>query len=112
MFKNTCKLQMRAAGRLCHGRGTRSRMMKFLGCMTSLVRGSRAKGQASLAAVALAAVAASLLADWLGAASLARAADPPVVGRIESDRLLLDPRTLADDEIDLVAAALGRTAAG
>jgi L-seryl-tRNA(Ser) seleniumtransferase len=36
-----------------------------------------------------------------------RAADPPVVGRIQDGRLLLDPRTLADDEIDLVRAALG-----
>jgi L-seryl-tRNA(Ser) seleniumtransferase len=35
-----------------------------------------------------------------------RAADPPVIGRIEDDRVLLDPRTLADDEIPLVAAAL------
>jgi L-seryl-tRNA(Ser) seleniumtransferase len=35
-----------------------------------------------------------------------RAADPPVIGRIEDGRLLLDPRTLADDEIDLVARAV------
>jgi len=35
-----------------------------------------------------------------------RAADPPVIGRIEADRLLLDPRTLADDELELVARAL------
>ena len=35
-----------------------------------------------------------------------RAADPPVIGRIEDGRLLLDPRTLADDELPLVAAAL------
>jgi L-seryl-tRNA(Ser) seleniumtransferase len=35
-----------------------------------------------------------------------RAADPPVMARIEHDRLLLDPRTLADDEIALVARAL------
>jgi L-seryl-tRNA(Ser) seleniumtransferase len=35
-----------------------------------------------------------------------RAADPPVVGRIENDRLLLDPRTLADDELTLVARAV------
>jgi L-seryl-tRNA(Ser) seleniumtransferase len=34
-----------------------------------------------------------------------RDADPPVVGRIEEDRLLLDPRTLTDDEIPLVARA-------
>jgi len=36
-----------------------------------------------------------------------RANDPPIVGRIQDGRLLLDPRTLADDEIDLVRAALG-----
>lgn len=60
--------------------------MKLLGCMTSHARASHARdyltgGLASLAAGALAAVAilASLLADWFGAASLARAADPPVV---------------------------------
>jgi L-seryl-tRNA(Ser) seleniumtransferase len=35
-----------------------------------------------------------------------RAADPPVIGRIEEGRLLLDPRTLADDEVPLVAQAL------
>ena len=35
-----------------------------------------------------------------------RAADPPVVGRIQDGRLLLDPRTLAEEEIDLVRAAL------
>ena len=35
-----------------------------------------------------------------------RAADPPVAGRIERDRLLLDPRTMGDDEIALVVAAL------
>jgi L-seryl-tRNA(Ser) seleniumtransferase len=35
-----------------------------------------------------------------------RAADPPVIGRIEEGRLLLDPRTLADDELPLVARAL------
>jgi L-seryl-tRNA(Ser) seleniumtransferase len=35
-----------------------------------------------------------------------RAADPPVVGRIQDGRLLLDPRTLSDDEIEVVAAAV------
>jgi L-seryl-tRNA(Ser) seleniumtransferase len=35
-----------------------------------------------------------------------RAADPPVIGRIDEGRLLLDPRTLTDDEIPLVARAL------
>jgi len=35
-----------------------------------------------------------------------RAADPPVIARIEDDRVLLDPRTLADDELTLVTRAV------
>ncbi|WP_169542061.1 L-seryl-tRNA(Sec) selenium transferase [Solirubrobacter soli] len=37
-----------------------------------------------------------------------RAGDPPVLGRLEHGRLLLDPRTLADDELPLVIAAVKR----
>jgi L-seryl-tRNA(Ser) seleniumtransferase len=36
--------------------------------------------------------------------------DPPVVARIAGDRLLLDVRTLADAELDAVAAAVRRAA--
>jgi L-seryl-tRNA(Ser) seleniumtransferase len=43
-------------------------------------------------------------ADALAAAL--RAGDPAVVGRIERGRVLLDPRTLASDEIDAAAAAV------
>jgi L-seryl-tRNA(Ser) seleniumtransferase len=39
-------------------------------------------------------------------AAALRASDPPVIARIHEGRVLLDPRTLADDEIGLVAAAL------
>jgi len=35
-----------------------------------------------------------------------RAADPPVIGRISDGRLLLDVRTLTDEESDLAAAAV------
>jgi L-seryl-tRNA(Ser) seleniumtransferase len=35
-----------------------------------------------------------------------RAGDPPVLGRVEHGRLLLDPRTLADDELPLLIAAV------
>jgi L-seryl-tRNA(Ser) seleniumtransferase len=35
-----------------------------------------------------------------------RAGDPPVAARIEHGRLLLDPRTVADDELGLVVHAL------
>ena len=43
-------------------------------------------------------------ADALAAAL--RAGDPPLVGRIQDDRLLLDPRTLDDAEVDLAAQAV------
>jgi L-seryl-tRNA(Ser) seleniumtransferase len=43
-------------------------------------------------------------ADALAAAL--RAGDPAVVGRIERGRVLLDPRTLAEDELDAAAAAV------
>jgi L-seryl-tRNA(Ser) seleniumtransferase len=43
-------------------------------------------------------------ADALAAAL--RAGDPPLVGRIQDGRLLLDPRTLTDAEADLAAAAV------
>jgi len=35
-----------------------------------------------------------------------RANEPPVIGRIHDGQLLLDPRTLADDEVPVVAQAL------
>jgi L-seryl-tRNA(Ser) seleniumtransferase len=35
-----------------------------------------------------------------------RTGRPPVVGRIAADRLLLDCRTVLDDEVPLLAAAL------
>jgi L-seryl-tRNA(Ser) seleniumtransferase len=38
----------------------------------------------------------------------ARGADPPVLGIIRDDTFRLDPRTLADDEIDEAAMAVGR----
>jgi L-seryl-tRNA(Ser) seleniumtransferase len=41
-----------------------------------------------------------------GLAARLRAADPPLVGRIEDGRLLLDPRTLADGEVEAAARAV------
>ncbi len=35
-----------------------------------------------------------------------RSGDPPLIGRIHAGRLLLDPRTLGDDEVDAAAAAV------
>ena len=39
-------------------------------------------------------------------AAALRAGDPPLVGRIEDDRLLLDPRTLTEDELETVVRVL------
>jgi L-seryl-tRNA(Ser) seleniumtransferase len=52
------------------------------------------------------AVALSERFDPAAVAAALRAADPPVLGRIHDGRLLLDPRTLGDDEVALVAAAV------
>jgi len=46
-----------------------------------------------------------------GAEALAaalREGEPPVIGRIEAGRLLLDPRTLADDELEAAGRAVAR----
>jgi len=48
--------------------------------------------------------------DLEGFAAALRAGRPSVLGRIARDRLLLDLRTVAADEIDLVAAAVRRAA--
>ncbi|MDD3992987.1 MAG: L-seryl-tRNA(Sec) selenium transferase [Desulfobacteraceae bacterium] len=40
-----------------------------------------------------------------------RANDPPIIGRIENDTFLLDVRTLADDELPLIASALANLTA-
>jgi L-seryl-tRNA(Ser) seleniumtransferase len=55
-------------------------------------------------AVAVGGAGGAVAAEALAAAL--RAADPPVVGRIHDGRLLLDPRTLTDDEAELAGAAL------
>ena len=41
-----------------------------------------------------------------------RSADPPVVGRIQDGRLLLDPRTLGEEDIDVVAARVRAALSG
>ncbi|MCW2951150.1 MAG: selenocysteine synthase, partial [Conexibacter sp.] len=45
-------------------------------------------------------------------AAALRAGDPPVVARIHDGRLLLDPRTLTDDEAELAGAAVRAALAG
>ena len=56
-------------------------------CRCSSCRGSRARSSRELAAAL-------------------RAAEPPVVAVVRDDRTLLDCRTIADDEVEAVAAAV------
>jgi L-seryl-tRNA(Ser) seleniumtransferase len=50
--------------------------------------------------------------DPVALAQRLRDLEPPVVARIHDGRLLLDPRTLSDDEADVVAVQVGRALAG
>jgi L-seryl-tRNA(Ser) seleniumtransferase len=44
--------------------------------------------------------------DPAALATALRAGDPPMIGRVHDGRLLLDPRTLSDDEIPQAVAAV------
>jgi L-seryl-tRNA(Ser) seleniumtransferase len=48
-------------------------------------------------------------ADPVSVAQALRSADPSVIGRIHEGRVLLDPRTLSDDELPVVADAVRAT---
>jgi L-seryl-tRNA(Ser) seleniumtransferase len=45
-------------------------------------------------------------------AALLRQGDPPVIARIQEDRLVFDMRTLRDEELGLLAEAVCRALAG
>ncbi len=47
-------------------------------------------------------------ADPVAIAAALRQAEPPVVARIHDGQVLLDPRTIAEDEVELVARAVTR----
>jgi L-seryl-tRNA(Ser) seleniumtransferase len=63
-------------------------------------------GGGSMPVLALASSAAALPDPQAALAAALRAGDPPVIGRVEAGRLLLDARTLTDDDVAIVAAAV------
>ena len=69
----------------------------------SVVRATAKVGGGALPLLELEGPAVAVPVEWAGPLRLG---DPPIIGRIRDDRLLLDPRTLTDSEADEVARAL------
>jgi L-seryl-tRNA(Ser) seleniumtransferase len=87
--------------------GRAQRLRDGIGEGAAIVRASSRPGGGALPLLELEGPAVALATDDPDALAAAlRGADPPVLGRIHAGRVLLDPRTLADDEIDLVVAAV------
>jgi L-seryl-tRNA(Ser) seleniumtransferase len=85
-----------------------SRLAEAIGEPAEIVRAVGRVGGGALPLLELEGpvVALDVAADPVDVARMLRAADPPVIARIHDGRVLLDPRTLADDEVALVAAAV------
>ncbi|MBF0564097.1 MAG: L-seryl-tRNA(Sec) selenium transferase [Nitrospirae bacterium] len=72
-------------------------------------------GGGSLPGVELPTFAVSVIVGGMSAVTLQsalRATTPPVIGRIKEDRLLLDPRTIADDEVSPLIGAFNKVLSG
>ncbi len=84
------------------------RLAGAIGPEAEIVRATAKVGGGALPLLALEGpvVALNVEADPVTVSRVLRAADPPVIARIHDGRVLLDPRTLAEDEISLVAAAV------
>jgi L-seryl-tRNA(Ser) seleniumtransferase len=83
-----------------------------IGPGAEIVRASAKVGGGALPLLELEGPAVALAgSDPEAVAAALRAADPPVIARIHDGRLLLDPRTLTDEEAPVVAAAV-RAATG
>ena len=87
----------RRAERLAAGIGQRAR----------IVRASARVGGGALPLLELEGPAVALEGEPQALAGSLRAHDPPVIARIHDGHVLLDPRTLTDDELEAVIAAVG-----
>jgi L-seryl-tRNA(Ser) seleniumtransferase len=85
------------------------RMVAAIGAAAALERESGAPGGGSLADVALEGPVCAVDPGSNGADALLarlRESDPPVIARIVKGRVVLDPRTMSDEDGDLAAAAV------
>jgi L-seryl-tRNA(Ser) seleniumtransferase len=90
------------------------RLRESIGADAEIVRVSAKVGGGALPLLELEGPAVAL-SEALDPAALVRAlrqADPPVIARISDGRVLLDPRTLAEDELKPVASAARTALAG
>jgi L-seryl-tRNA(Ser) seleniumtransferase len=90
------------------------RIRDGIGQGAELIRATGKVGGGALPLVALEgpAVALDAATDPVSIAGSLRESDPPVLARIHDGRVVLDPRTLDDDEVELVVAAARRALDG
>jgi L-seryl-tRNA(Ser) seleniumtransferase len=90
------------------------RIRDGIGEGAELIRAAGKAGGGALPLVELEGPAVALIAgaDPVSISASLRAGDPPVLARIHDGRVLLDPRTLGDDEVELVVTAARRALAG
>jgi L-seryl-tRNA(Ser) seleniumtransferase len=89
------------------------RLRDYIGAGAEIVHASGKVGGGALPLIELEGPAVALACSWdpVTIAAGLRAGDPPVIARIHEGRVLLDPRTVSDEELEPVAAA-ARTALG
>jgi L-seryl-tRNA(Ser) seleniumtransferase len=86
--------------------GKALRLADAIGPAAQVIRSTAKVGGGALPLLELDGPAVALPGDPVALASALRSHTPAVVARIHDGQLLLDPRTLADDELDAVAAAV------
>ena len=88
-----------------------TQLAEAIGAGTEVVSAVGRVGGGALPLLELEGPAVALAGDPEGVAGALRAQTPPVLARIHDGRVLLDPRTLADDELEAVIAAARRALA-
>jgi L-seryl-tRNA(Ser) seleniumtransferase len=85
-----------------------ARLAETIGPAAEVIIASSKVGGGALPLLELEGPVVALCADRspVEVAAALRRADPPVIARIHDGRVLLDPRTLSDEELPLVAAAV------
>jgi L-seryl-tRNA(Ser) seleniumtransferase len=88
------------------------RLKASIGAEAAVVRSVGKVGGGALPLLELEGPVVALDGDPMSLSAALRGADPPVIGRIHEDRLLLDPRTLADEDVEVVARVVRRALGG